>query len=544
MTRTLLGTPDPDDKPSKLEQARAHFGAVAEAAHDAIAGKIDARKKEHLADTLERFERELVPHVAPFVQGLAENENLPDELRQLFQAITQPEHFTQSILLGIGVGALVSPVLGTASAPFVQQLANEVWPHNTSVPLSPSLLAESVIKGVETQATAATEAALSGISDHRFDIMVKTAGQGVAIEAALLLWRRGQIDEAELDVILRYSNIRPQFFADVKKLRYAPPSAAEAIAGVVEGHLSEADGKKKFVEAGQDPVNFDWVLQTAGRPPATEQMLHLLNRGLMTEDEVRAAIRESNIKNKYIDQIIATRVYLPPPRSIVPMLRSGAITEARARELFIDHGLSEEDTTAFIKEAKMTKTGAAKELTASQVTRAYEERLLDEATAHQRIVDLGYPDEDATLFVQLADDARERGFRSIHITRIHEQVKNEIITPAVATAQLAALGLPAPAVTDLVTTWTDQIKHKVVALSLSQVQGAMRRGMITLEGFIARAHTLGFKGKDVQIVAAEAYPPGQFDFMFEDKPIPDVPDDSKPLQDVPLKIAHLDIDKL
>ena len=74
---------------------------------------------------------------------------------------------------------------------------------------------------------------------------------------------------------------------------------------------------------------------TAGRPPGVESMLQLWNRNLagdnrssVTEAVINDVVHQSDINDRFLPYVKELRTYIPPPRSIVPMLRSGAITQA------------------------------------------------------------------------------------------------------------------------------------------------------------------------------------------------------------------------
>src|SRR5205814_1318360 len=144
------------------------------------------------------------------------------------------------------VGAVVSPVLVAATAPLTQVLANEAWSTGPTIPLSPDLLAAAVIKGVVSEPNAASAAALSGVDASRFHTMVMTAGQSFGVAEALLLLRRGQIDRAEFDRIVKYSNTRDDFIPDILKLIYAPPPPGEVVAGALKQHLDATTARAKL----------------------------------------------------------------------------------------------------------------------------------------------------------------------------------------------------------------------------------------------------------------------------------------------------------
>jgi hypothetical protein len=491
----------------KVAGAKEHWVGIVEAAHDRLAAKIDERKTAHVAGILEQFEQDLGPHLVPLLDGIVNNPAIPQPIRDLVSAITEPQHFTQSLLIGIAVGAVVSPVLVAATAPLTQVLANEAWSTGPTIPLSPDLLAAAVIKGVETEAGAASEARASGVDASRFHTMVMTAGQSFGIAEALLLLRRGQIDRAEFDRIVKYSNTRDDFIPDILKLMFAPPPPGEVVAGALKQHLDATTAKAKLAEAGIDPANFDWMLATAGRPYGTMVALQLLNRGVIDEARVRQVVAQSDVNPTFTDDILALRVYLPPPRSVVPMLRSGAITTARALQLLEMHGLSAQDAQAFVTEATHTKASTGKELTAAQVVRMYGDRFITRADATTRLTAAAFPPDQITLLLDFADHARTEKLTTALTSKVGTLYTAHKIDRSAATVALDAGPVPAAVQADLFHVWDLERAANVHHPTPAQVVGAFRRGEITALDTKTRLLNLGVQPADLAIIVADGWPP-------------------------------------
>lgn len=486
---------------------REHLKSALVDAHDHLADAMDSRKKAHTVGLLDRFESDIAPLLAPIVERILEDPDTPGHLVALLNQVGTPEHFSSSLLIGIAVGAILAPVLGAATAPEVQVLANNAWAKVPSRPLSPEILTAAALKDVTTTFSKGAEAERSGLDSKMFDVMVEAAGNGPGPGEALLLLRRGQISHDHFLSMLRYSNLNPKFYGDIELLKYAPPTVSEVVAGAVEGHLEKEEARAKAEDAGLDPREFDWILDTAGRPPGAEQLLHLLNRKKLTEPEVRAAIRESNIKNKYIDAIIETAVYLPPPRSIVPMLRHDAITESEARSLLDDYGVTPAMQDAFVKEAKHSSTSSAKELSQSQVIQGYTARLLDRGTAQARLADLGYPPTDVALLLDLADERRHLQILNSVTNAIGRRYVSHKLARVDAGNALGAAGVPAAAQADLFELWDVERDALAPDLTVAQWQGCLRRGLVTRASFDLAMSRFGYTAGEGDLLAGLAFPP-------------------------------------
>jgi len=71
--------------------------------------------------------------------------------------------------------------------------------------------------------------------------------------------------------------------------------------------------------SGLDRAHMDQLILLAGEPPGMGELFDLLNRGIITEDDVRQGLKESRVKNKYIDNLMKLRFIIPPLSDIVRM---------------------------------------------------------------------------------------------------------------------------------------------------------------------------------------------------------------------------------
>ena len=496
-----------NELPPRAQRVLEHWANIAQAAYEKVGGQIAADHSAKVNALAEQLEQELAPALAPIVQHILDNAELPPELRGLLEPLLEPTQLGQSLILGIVAGAAVSPMFGAALAPAVQIVANAVWPLNQVMPLSGAELAAAVLKGVISLDEGVGTARLVGYDAHNFQLLTEIAGQAIGIEEALLLWRRGQISEAELDRIIHYSNVRTDFAPDIKLLKFLPPGAGEVVAGRLKQHLSQTEYLAKLSNAGIDPTEADWLLATAGRPYGTMEGLELLNRGLITEDRFRQVVAQSDINTDFTDDLLNLRVHYPPARTIVPLIRANAITDAQATTLLEYQGIPADLAAAYIKEGHTTRTTALRELSVAQTLRAYEDQLIDGPTAIGRIVGRGYPQADAELMLEISDTAREERFRDAAVNHVRVRFLAHKLTAGEVQSALTALKIPGAAATAWLELWTLERQSVPVVLTLAQAQGAYHREIITLTEFIAHAHALGYSGMDVKIVAAEAWPP-------------------------------------
>lgn len=491
-------------KLSELIGAAVHRASVAAAPH------VQAAHDERITTFLEGLEARIAPLLAPLLADVLADPNTPEQVRPLLEAVAAPAHKFDSSLIGIGLAALLYPFLQAATAPAVldvQYGANSLS-HNTK--LSVAELALSQIKNTYDRATAFDDARAQGLSPARFQTMIDNTGNPPGIAELLLLYRRGQIDDAKLLHGIRQSHIRDEWADEIKALRFAPPPAGEVVAGRLKQHLSDADYRDKLGEAGINPANADWMLATAGRPYGIQQALHLLNRGEIDEGRVRQVVAQSDINTVFTDDILQLRWYLPPVRSIMAMLRSGAITDAKATELFTENGVRSSDITGYLAEAHHGRTATVRTLTEAQVVRMYGAKFLPRATALAKLQTLGYDATTADTLLDFADEAQTERYTNAVITRVHARYVAYKLTDAEATNALNADAVPPAAQHELMRLWRIERDANIHVLSPAQVVAAYRRTQIGPAETKRRLLAAGVQQSDLAIVVADAFPPSEF----------------------------------
>jgi len=264
---------------------------------------------------------------------------------------------------GIG-GALQEPI-----RPLLQELANETWAVSAAAgigkPPGAGVLASGVAQGQVTDDDARAWAAQQGITSAAFDALVNIAnvGPGMA-EAFRLLWR-GEIKEAGFRRALKRLGLEQEWIDDLWNIRdeildpaqiatavhrnimrdsslivTEPPTAAGKVPQVPESPLDPAT---EAAGSGIDHERLRVLVGITGLPLALGQMLDLLNRGLVTEDDVKRAVAQSNLRNEYMDVALGLRRHLLTPSQYEEAALRGILTKAEADAGAALSGMEPED---------------------------------------------------------------------------------------------------------------------------------------------------------------------------------------------------------
>lgn len=483
-------------------------------AHDALADTIDARKRSHLEGILHQAEADLAPIIGPVVQRILDSPEASDELKAVMREAGTPAHQFGSLVVGFALGATIAPALGAALAPEIQGIENVAWNGNPSRPISPDVAVAATLKNVLGPHNPAAEAALSGYNGSRFAQMVEAAGNALGFEQALELERRGLLVGITVDDVLRYSNVNPKFYASARNLITNPVSVGEVLNARIRTHLDDGTARDLYRQAGGIPAEYQWRLDSVGRPPGPMEVLDLWNRhdaGLpgytVDETQVDAMLAQSDLALAFQAKVKELRHYLPPPRSIVPMLRSKAITEAQARQLLAAYGVGEPWASAFIIEGTHPTSSVVKGLTQAQIVAQYEARLMDRPTANGRLTALGYDAADAAAYLDLADEKRKGALLNATVRMVGARYVAHKLTKADASHLLATAGTPNAAQLDLFTLWDIERQANLHFPTPAGIVGAGRRGILTPAEVKVRLNELGIANADLPIFVGDGWPP-------------------------------------
>ncbi len=491
-------------------------------AHDALAPKIAAEHKQHIVDLLENFESDIAPLIAPFAQQLIDDPTIPDRVRQLLAPLAAPQHFGESIIIGIAIGSILSPVLGAAFQPEVQGIANLSWSANRSRPLTPDLLAAMALKGVSVRGNTqlgdgslTDEAGLSGISGERFAAMTQAAGQSLGLAESLLLERRNEWVNATIDEALAYSNMNPKFYASAKNLRYVPPPAGEIISARVKNHIGDAQAQTLLRHFGIDPAdtaggpisNYDWMLLAAGRPLGLEQMFSVMHRGGATMTDVEDTLRQSDINDHWAKFLPYLQYHYPPLFQVERAVKAGSMQPARAKVILGYEGYEAQDIDAVIAAAQTTATTTVHEASVSQILRMLEANLINEQEALQRIENHKLDPATAQLIIDLAAELRKETLLNATIRKVGTLYVAHRLSQVDAQAALNTAGVPVAAQHDLFFQWDIQRTATSHVPTPAMVVAAGRRQEIPPSEVKLRLNQLGIANADLAIFVADGWPP-------------------------------------
>ena len=370
--------------------------------------------------------------------------------------------------------------------------------------LSIADLALGTLRGDISYDDALAYAQMLGWVKDDFDRFVYNTGEPPGIMQMLELYRRGKIGEKELERAILQSRVRNEWIPAILDLRYSPMSAADAIQATVQNHVSYDEGKQLATVAGLEPEQFDTLYQTAGEPLSRTEMSELYNRGEATLAELKQAMRESRLKNKYINQATKLARRLIPYRTINTILAHGVRDHEWGIKYLMDLGYTHDDASALVSTSTSAKTAHIKQLTEAQIVTLYEAKAISETEAEKQLGDFGYAPHEAAFVLDYAKARRALSEQSKAITFLRTGYMNHRITITEASAAMDKIGIPHDQRDQLKTDWEIERSTQVKVLTEPQITAAVKEGVVQFADAQAKLVEMGYDNNDAKVLLATA----------------------------------------
>ena len=365
--------------------------------------------------------------------------------------------------------------------------------------LSPDRLAQLVTFGVLDENEAARIAEQSGMMRDDFHRLVLGNGEPPGVQDLLLAWRRGVINESDVERGITQGPLRNEWIPVVKSLQWQPLSVGEAADAVNQGHLTLDEGRKIALENGFKPDLFDIVIKNAGIPPGPQTALDWLNRGLITEQQALSMLYESRIKNEWVPTYLQSRQHLMPASEVRMLLARGAITSDVAMTKLAKLGISEEDAAYYVDGATRERTAAHRELTVTEVLELNQSGALSDVDSATMLTAFGFSESDTQWILLIPQLRRMKALQAAAINRIGRSYLIGIIDVNDASAAMDRLAIPAEQRDLTISLWDEQRLTPTRSLTPAEIGTAVSRGLLTEDEGVTRLVGYGFSEIDARI---------------------------------------------
>jgi len=273
-------------------------------------------------------------------------------------------------IAGNAAGETVAFAAGRAGSetlsPIAEAVSQKAWSVAPIKLPAAQFLALGVAQGQVDPDEAKGWALKQGFGDAQWAAMVNIANVGPALGAAYQAWRRGLLTDDEFTTALNRTGLEPQWYAALKGLKEElldPAEIAKAIhRGIIPGEglliteppstpgkvpmvpPSSIDALTEAAGSGIDSERLRVMVGNAGLPPGIVQMLQLLNRDVITEDDFQRGVGESNLRNEWGPAIVALRRHVLTAHEYAELRVRGWIDDQAMYAGTALSGMTEDDT--------------------------------------------------------------------------------------------------------------------------------------------------------------------------------------------------------
>ena len=471
----------------------------------ATAATADSRAehtRRHVDNWLEDAEAAYQPIIGGIVANLSENDATPEAWRALFSQMGGPDHQFDVLLQIIGfIGAAISGLFSLGGIE-LQELRNQLWTDNQTVPLSPADLADMVERNIVGQDWAQGEAAKSGVSAQRFDLMVKDTGEPYGVDQALSLLRRGIISESRFADVLYYSRVRNEFLPDVLALAHDTMTQGDAIEGALKGVLDPGTAQDLFTRAGGLAEQFGTLLTIAGNPIGVEAANMLYNHGLISDAELTQVILHSRINPQFEPMAKLLRFHYLTAFQIVNAVKSGSATVQQGISWLLAEGYPQDQVTAVVQGAAAGKKQTHKDVTEAQIAVMYEVGAITHDDASARLVALGYEASEVDFILSVYEERRHLAMIQAAINQVRKIYLAGRIDDTTASNMLDALGVDPTAKTTYLTVWKVEHASELRELTMAQIGSMYKKGLFSDQQAKDRWVNMGYSAADAALLLA------------------------------------------
>ena len=493
-------------------------------------------------------------------------QNTLDKLNSLVGSLVNlsAEGIADALGVFTAARAAITTVASGIAQAAAQSTVNAALAKYQGQPLTPAVLADMVVRNVLPDSTgqagiagsgypppmmtgveggtATQEAAFSGMSGDRFAALVADTGESYGIIDALRMYNRGQymyglvpgpayetgtplyqaganlagtygITLAELDKVIAYSRVRPEFTADLLKLAKNSLSPADAVEMAVKQVVPNDLAQSLFEAAGGVGEQFSALVDAAGDAAGVEKVVELYAHGVITEGQKQQAIGMSRMNPRFYyltdkqpDGSIPLNTRWLGAYEVGEALTNGTIDQATALAWLEEAGYPHDQAAAFATAKTATALAKPKEETASQVLKEYGAGLLTEDQATAALVGIGYVATAVPYLLQYATASAMVTARNAVVSRVRAAFLVGDITASQAQTDLGSLGIPQVAITAYMADWAVEQATPHAHLSAAQVGKLLEDGHIDTPTPTAKWQAMGYSGNDAALLLY-LYPP-------------------------------------
>lgn len=234
---------------------------------------------------------------------------------------------------GLGIGYLIGYWLWSLVQPILLPIVHGVNAVSENEIYPPDMAAELAAKGIISESYAESEGGGSGFDTPHMDGMVEGSYNYPGAAEVLSAYNRGLIGYNDAALALQRNGIPETWIEIVMGLAVNVLSAPDLALATLRGDLDEATAQQMAGWTGVSPANFQTIMGNIGEPPGVEEMLLAFRLGYITEDQLVTGLKQSRLRDEWIQTIIDLKVRPMSPADAVNAVVQGHLDQGTAQNI-------------------------------------------------------------------------------------------------------------------------------------------------------------------------------------------------------------------
>jgi len=394
-----------------------------------------------------------------------------------------------------------------ASSGTLQQTLNAKFTPN---PPDPSAVLRAAFIAPERTGEVRDALKRFGLSDHDIDLMFLAFYRLYSEETIRTLYLRKEITEDEMFMRMRELGYTDTRIREIVKTWEVIPPITDILT-MVGREAFEPDQIRMMGLMDEFPEEVSPWLEKQGlsrywqekywvmhwQQPSIQMGYEMLHRGIIGEEELDLLFRTVEIPPFWRDKLKAIS-FQPLTRVDVRRMHAlGVIDDERLIKAYKDLGYDDENARLMAEFTKQYNTQEDRELSRSQITKAYRNKLLTRDEAKDMLVQIGYDEARADFILELEDYREFEEYQEELIKIIGERYMGNLITLFDARRELAQLNLPATRVEILLKQWEVKKIRDSKIPSKTDLDKFLRNGIISEDEYRSYMQRLGYTQRDI-----------------------------------------------
>ena len=463
-------------------------------------------------DFLEDIEITTNELIDPIIDQALASDTLPPSIRRIF-AETKAGKNAIGAIIGMAVLALVvSAALGELVRLLLLPFNNFLKGLLPYEVLPPSDAVASLFRSDGNNQTVKDDLKASALTQERLDLIIENSRPRIPVQDLIKLALRFNDDRPRFETELSRKGWDSNDIDDLYKAIQVYPQPDDIIRFAVRDSFNEevvrkygydenmpADFESEITKAGfaQNYAKYFW--RSHWQLPSVLQVMDIYHRTNFEGDpdrvniaDVRDYLRINDYPVYWRDKLIRITYNLPTRIDIRKFYEAGVWDRDRTKKAYLQLGYDEEIAEALTVVAEREARPTEKDLTRSAIEQAYSIKQFNRQETLDALMEVGYDQNEAELFISLADYKQSAKMQNEAIDTVEFlYINNEIDTVGVA-ERLGKYNLPTEQVEQLIAVWNVRREKNISLPTQAELEEFYLNSVIDLTQYEAMLRRKNF----------------------------------------------------